>query len=231
MAYSATEWMVVLVNFALDKASLRVMCPSRSGFEGCSVGISPLVVVRASARGSGWQGAGGRTSADVAMSCRPGLPQRRWLCCSAQDGGVAAGMAAQGRWRRRRRASLVRRHSVVPCGRETSVCTLFEGSAAFFPGCGTRTVREWAAQCHGADTGLTAQCRTVVGMASPGGLTKQRRDMIPRRCQWVGVAEICLWPGRPCCVRAFNDLVGGVGTGAANLREPQARRRPARGRA
>jgi hypothetical protein len=31
------------------------------------------------------------------------------------------------------------------------------------------------------DTGLTAQCRTVVGMASPGGLAEQRRGMIPRR--------------------------------------------------
>jgi hypothetical protein len=53
MAYSAMEWMVVLANFSPDKAPLRVLCPSRSGFEGCSVGISPLVVVRASARGSG----------------------------------------------------------------------------------------------------------------------------------------------------------------------------------
>jgi hypothetical protein len=29
---------------------------------------------------------------------------------------------------------------------------------------------EWVAQCHGADTGLTAQCRVVAGMASPGGV-------------------------------------------------------------
>jgi hypothetical protein len=55
-----------------------------------------------------------------------------------------------------------------------------------------RAVREWAAQCHGDDTSLTAQCRAVAGMASPGGLAKQRRDMIPRRCQWVGMAGICL---------------------------------------
>jgi hypothetical protein len=129
---------------------------------------------------------------DVATSCRPGLPQHRRWCCSAGDGGVAAGMAAQGRWRRRGRASLVRRHGVVSCGRETGVRTLFEGSAVLFRGCSVRAVREWAAQCHGADTGLTAQCRTMAGMASPEGLAKQRRDMIPRRCQRAGVTGIRL---------------------------------------
>jgi hypothetical protein len=30
-------------------------------------------------------------------------------------------------------------------------------------------VWEWVAQCYGADTGLTAQCRTVAAMASRGG--------------------------------------------------------------
>jgi hypothetical protein len=39
-------------------------------------------------------------------------------------------------------------------------------------------VRKWVAQCHGADTSLSAQCRTVAGMASPGGLAEQRWDMI-----------------------------------------------------
>jgi hypothetical protein len=57
----------------------------------------------------------------------------------------------------------------------------FEGSAVLFRGCGVSTVREWAAQCHGADTRLAAQCRTVAGMASPGELAEQRRDMIPKR--------------------------------------------------
>jgi putative intracellular protease/amidase len=55
-----------------------------------------------------------------------------------------------------------------------------------------QAIRQWAAQCHGADTGLTAQCRTVAGMASPGGLVKQRRDMIPRRCQRDFMARIRL---------------------------------------
>jgi hypothetical protein len=51
-------------------------------------------------------------------------------------------------------------------------------------------VPEWAAQCHGVNTSLTAQSRTVPGMASQGGLAKQRRDMILRRCQRAGVAVI-----------------------------------------
>jgi hypothetical protein len=51
-------------------------------------------------------------------------------------------------------------------------------------------VREWVAQCHGADTGLTAQCCTVVGMASPIGLVEQRWGMIPKRVR--GVARIRL---------------------------------------
>jgi hypothetical protein len=54
---------------------------------------------------------------------------------------------------------------------------------------GARAVQEWVAQCHGADAGLTAQCRTVARMASPGGLAEQRRDMIPRRVRgttWHG---------------------------------------------
>jgi hypothetical protein len=52
-----------------------------------------------------------------------------------------------------------------------------------------RAVREWVAQCCGADTGFTTQCHTVARMASPGGLAKQRRDMIPRRVRgttWHG---------------------------------------------
>jgi hypothetical protein len=53
-----------------------------------------------------------------------------------------------------------------------------------------QVVREWAAQCHGVDTSLTAQSRTVPVMASQRGLAKQRRDMIPRRCQRAGVVGI-----------------------------------------
>jgi hypothetical protein len=48
----------------------------------------------------------------------------------------------------------------------------FEGSDVLFRGCGAPAIRKCVAQCRGADTGLTAQCRTVAGMASPGGLAE-----------------------------------------------------------
>jgi hypothetical protein len=57
----------------------------------------------------------------------------------------------------------------------------FEGYVVLFRGRGTSAVREWAAECHGTDTGHTAQRRTVTGMASPGELAEQRRGVIPRR--------------------------------------------------
>jgi hypothetical protein len=117
----------------------------------------------------------------VAASCHLVLPQRRGWRCSARDGVAVAGMAAQGRWWQRGHASQVRHHGVVLGGSGTGVCLPFKSSVVLLQGCGTSAVRKWAAQCHGADTGLTAQCRTVVGMASPGGLAEQRRDMIPRR--------------------------------------------------
>jgi hypothetical protein len=44
--------------------------------------------------------------------------------------------------------------------------TLFEGSAALFRGRGAPAIREWVAQCHGVDTGLNTQRRTVAGMAA-----------------------------------------------------------------
>jgi hypothetical protein len=50
--YSATEVTVVLANLASGRASVQVLYPSRSGYEGGGMGPSPLVVVRASARGS-----------------------------------------------------------------------------------------------------------------------------------------------------------------------------------
>jgi hypothetical protein len=53
MVYSATEWTAVLVNLASGRASLRVLHSSSSGFEGNGVEASLLIVVRASARGSG----------------------------------------------------------------------------------------------------------------------------------------------------------------------------------
>jgi hypothetical protein len=91
-----------------------------------------------------------------------------------------------------RRAPLVRCHGVVLRGRGVDVRTLFEDSAILFQGCSAPAVREWVVQCHGVDTGLTAQRRKVAEMASRVGLAEQRRDMIPRRCQRAGMVGICL---------------------------------------
>jgi hypothetical protein len=76
-------------------------------------------------------------------------------------------------------------------------------------------IREWVAQCHGADPDLTAQCRTVVGMDSPGGLAEQRQDMIPRRVKGMACVDSSLtW--EPAGDRALNALVGGAGAGAVS---------------
>jgi hypothetical protein len=126
-----------------------------------------------------------------------------------------AGMVAQGRWQQRRRASLVRRHGVVLGGRGTGIRPSFEGSAVLLRGCGASAVREWVAQCHGADLGLTAQCRIVAGVASPGGLAEQRRDMIPMRVRGAACVDSSLtWA--PVGVSTLNAPVGGAGAWAAS---------------
>jgi hypothetical protein len=56
-------------------------------------------------------------------------------------------------------------------------------------------IRGQVAQCHGADTGLTAQCLNSGGDGLPRELVKQCRGVIPRRARVVA---------RPCCVRALN---------------------------
>jgi hypothetical protein len=60
-------------------------------------------------------------------------------------------------------------------------------------GRGALAVQEWAAQCHGADTGLAAQSPQWRGWASPRELAEQRRGVIPRRVM-----------AQPCRVRALN---------------------------
>jgi hypothetical protein len=75
----------------------------------------------------------------------------------------------------------------------------FEGSAVLFRGRDASAVQKWAAQCHGADTGLTAQRRTVAGIALLGESAEQRQGVIPRRVR--GVARTCRcesikWLGR-----------------------------------
>jgi hypothetical protein len=51
-------------------------------------------------------------------------------------------------------------------------------------------VQKHAAQCRGADTGLTTQCYTVAGMAFPRESVEQRRGVIPRH---VRVMACILW--------------------------------------
>jgi hypothetical protein len=48
-------------------------------------------------------------------------------------------------------------------------------------GRGALAIQEWAAHCHGADTGLVAQSPQWRGWASPRELAEQRRGVIPRR--------------------------------------------------
>jgi hypothetical protein len=58
-------------------------------------------------------------------------------------------------------------------------------------GLGVLAVRGQAAQRHGAYTGLTAQCYTAAGMASPRELVEQRRGAIPRRARVVACVLQC----------------------------------------
>jgi hypothetical protein len=51
-------------------------------------------------------------------------------------------------------------------------------------------VQEWAAQCHGADTGLVAQRSTVAGMSSPWGVGGTAPGRDSQACQSSGAA---LW--------------------------------------
>jgi hypothetical protein len=91
-----------------------------------------------------------------------------------------------------------------------------------------RAVREWAAQCHRVDTGLTAQCRTVEGMASSGGLAEQRRDMIPTRVRGTAWRGFVFDLGA-CVCQNIKSSGRGAGVGAASPREPRARWSLARG--
>jgi hypothetical protein len=95
------------------------------------------------------------------------------------------------------------------------------------------TVQEWVAQCRRADTGLTAQYRTVAGMASPRGLAEQRRDLTPRHIR--GTARICKCQSIKWLDRG-SRYGGGVSAGPSGEVDltrggvsPQARRDLARG--
>jgi hypothetical protein len=109
----------------------------------------------------------------------------------------------------------------------------FEGSTVLFRGCSALAVQEWVAQCRRADTGLTAQYRTVAGMASPRGLAEQRRDLTPRHIR--GTARICKCQSIKWLDRG-SRYGGGVSAGPSGEVDltrggvsPQARRDLARG--
>jgi hypothetical protein len=93
-------------------------------------------------------------------------------------------------------------------------------------------VRKWVAQCQGADTGLTAQCRTVAGMASPGGLAEQRRDTIPKcvrgaaRRGFVFDLDACMCQNIKCSCRG-SMYGGGEPVRASSEAETHSRGRPA----
>jgi hypothetical protein len=84
-------------------------------------------------------------------------------------------------------------------------------------GRGALAVREWAAQCHGADTSYVAQFPTVAGMGSPNGVggTAPGRDSQARD----GAALLC---------QSIKCLYPRVGAGAL-ARDPRARRSPLKG--
>jgi hypothetical protein len=78
-------------------------------------------------------------------------------------------------------------------------------------------VLKWAAQCHGADTGLVAQFPTVAGMGSPLGVggTAPGRD-----------SQACSGVALPCQSIKCSYTREGAGV---LVREPRARRSPLEG--
>jgi hypothetical protein len=81
-------------------------------------------------------------------------------------------------------------------------------------GRGALAIQEWAAQCHGADTGLVAQFPTVAGMGSPWGVggTAPGRDSQARS----GAALLC---------QSIKCPYTRAGVGAL-VRKPRVRRTP-----
>jgi hypothetical protein len=117
-------------------------------------------------------------------------------------------------------------------GRGAGVRPLFEGSAVLLRGCGASAVRWSVAQCHGADTVLTAQCRIVAGMASLGGLAEQSRDMIPKRVKGMTcrgfVFDLCVYMCQNIkCSGRGSRYGGGEPVSASSEAETRSRGRPA----
>jgi hypothetical protein len=105
-------------------------------------------------------------------------------------------------------------------------------------GRGALAVREWAAQCHGADTDHAAQFPAVAGMSSPRELAKQRRGVIPK-CVMVRLCRVRALNARTRVreqVRLRGCLERGGGEPSSEAepaqerREPSSEVKPARGR-
>jgi hypothetical protein len=90
--------------------------------------------------------------------------QQRWSCCSsARRGAAGTGAAAQDKqWRGWRPAGPTSWFD--PADSRESGSRMWPAPLRVH---GALAVREWAAQCHGADTGHVAQSPTVAGMGSP----------------------------------------------------------------
>jgi hypothetical protein len=88
-------------------------------------------------------------------------------------------------------------------------------------GRGALAVLKWAAQCHGADTGLVAQFPTVAGMDSPLGVggTAPGRDSQARSGAALTHVHTC---------QSIKCTYTRAGAGAL-VREPRARRSPLEG--
>jgi hypothetical protein len=76
------------------------------------------------------------------------------------------------------------------------------------------------AQCHGADTGLAAQCYTAAGMASPTELVEQRWDAIPGRAKVSACVLRC---------QGIKCLYTGAGAWATCVQGPSSEADSARG--
>jgi hypothetical protein len=76
------------------------------------------------------------------------------------------------------------------------------------------------AQCHGADTGLAAQCYTTAGMASPRELVEQRWNAIPGRAKVLVCVLRC---------QSIKCPYTGAGARATCVRVPSSEADPARG--
>jgi hypothetical protein len=93
-------------------------------------------------------------------------------------------------------------------------------------------VRGPVAQCHGVDTGLTAQRRTVAEMDAQGrGLGGQRQGRIPRRCQRDDMRGFVSDPGACRCQNIKcsgwrSRYEGSELVRASSVTEPHARGRP-----